>query len=62
MTDNYSVRTQFTLLQSTGRREFKARFVRAGQVRGGGNKPTDVFIEADALKKAVELVQKQGTF
>ena len=60
MTDNYSVRTQFTLLQSTGRREFKARFVRAGQVRGGGNKPTDVFIEADALKKAVELGMFEG--
>ena len=60
MTDNYSIRTPFTLLQSTGRREFKARFVRAGQVRGGGNKLTDVIIEADALKTAVDRGMFEG--
>jgi hypothetical protein len=60
MNENYSIRTQFTLLQSTGRREFKARFVRAGQVRGGGNKPTEVIIEPDALKKAVEIGMFEG--
>ncbi len=60
MTEQYSVRTQFTLLQSTGRREFKARFVRAGQVRGGGNKLTDVLIEPDALKAAVEKGMFEG--
>jgi hypothetical protein len=58
MTDQYSVRTQFTLLQSTGRREFKARFVRAGKIRGIGNKSINVIIEAAALKAAVD----QGMF
>jgi hypothetical protein len=58
--ENFTLRTNFTLLQSTGRREFKARFVRAGRIRGGGNKPANVIIEPAALKAAAEKGMFEG--
>lgn len=45
--------TPYTLLSSTGRREFKCRFVRAGQVRGPANRESNLVIEASALEMAV---------
>jgi len=57
--EQYSVKSQFTLLHpmyssaSTGRREFKCRFVRAGRIRGAGNKPTNIIVEAEALQSAL---------
>jgi hypothetical protein len=52
--EHFTLSTPFTLLQSTGRREFKARFVRAGCIRGAGNKPANVVIEPSALESAVQ--------
>jgi hypothetical protein len=58
MPEQFTTNTQFTLLQSTGRREFKARFVRAGRIRGTGNKPSNIVLDPAALKQAAE----QGMF
>jgi hypothetical protein len=56
--ERFTTQTQFTVLQSVGRREFKARFVRAGSIRAAGNKPSNIVIEPGALKHAVD----QGMF
>jgi hypothetical protein len=37
---------------AAGRREYRGRFVRAGQVRGAGDRPGNLVIEAGALEKA----------
>ncbi len=39
---------------AAGRREYRGRFVQAGQVRGAGDRPGDLVIEAGALEKACE--------
>lgn len=52
--DQLTIKTKFSLLQPSGRREFKCRFVRAGRVRAAGNKPSNVIIEPSALKSALE--------
>ena len=58
--EQFSIRTQFTLLASTGRREFKARLVRAGRIMGPGKKPSNVTLDPAALEAAVTKGMFEG--